>query len=138
MLFSRANTEQLVGATAIVEETNGSTLLPDKIWRFVWAERVELRYMHALFQSPHVRRELGKLSTGTSASMRNISQAKLLELRIPVAPLDRQRDFAGYSTAIRSVKSHQDQARDRAESTFASLLAGSFGGLGQGLSKSWG
>ena len=31
MLFSRANTEELVGATAIVDATNGQTLLPDKL-----------------------------------------------------------------------------------------------------------
>jgi type I restriction enzyme S subunit len=40
MLFSRANTVELVGATALVESTNGKTLLPDKLWRFVWAEEV--------------------------------------------------------------------------------------------------
>ncbi|KXS31756.1 MAG: Type I restriction enzyme EcoKI specificity protein [Candidatus Gallionella acididurans] len=74
MLFSRANTEELVGATAIVERTDGKTLLPDKLWRFVWNEPVESTYMHALFQSNDVRRELGKFSSGTSASMRNISQ----------------------------------------------------------------
>lgn len=36
VLFSRANTEALVGATAIVNSTDGKSLLPDKLWRLVW------------------------------------------------------------------------------------------------------
>ncbi|MDY6948401.1 MAG: N-6 DNA methylase, partial [Pseudomonadota bacterium] len=105
MLFSRANTQELVGATAIVNETDGSTLLPDKLWRFVWLEPVEPLYIHALFQTPHVRGELGKLSSGTSASMRNISQAKLFELCLPIAPLDQQSIFARQYAAIHSIAS---------------------------------
>lgn len=126
MLFSRANTEQLVGATAVVRSTNGRTLLPDKLWRFVWAERVEQAFMHALFQSAHVRQELGKLSSGTSASMRNISQAKLFELRLPVPPLSQQSVFARYAEAMLSIQSQQALALRRAIATFDALLARAF------------
>ena len=126
MLFSRANTVGLVGATAIVEATNGKTLLPDKLWRFVWAEPVEVRYMHALFQERSVRRELGKLSSGTSASMRNISQAKLFELRLPVAPLNLQSAFANHAEAMLSLLIQQSGALKRAEATFNALLAKAF------------
>ena len=126
MLFSRANTEELVGATAIVSSTNGKTLLPDKLWRFVWAEPVEPSYMHALFQSPYVRRELGKLSSGTSASMRNISQGRLFNLRLPVAPHGNQKDFSERATLIHSIKSQQAAATAKAQGTFDALLAGVF------------
>lgn len=126
MLFSRANTEQLVGATAVVRSTNGTTLLPDKLWRFVWAERVEQAFMHALFQSAHVRQELGKLSSGTSASMRNISQAKLFELRLPVPPLSQQSFFARHAEAMLSIQSQQALALQRAIATFDALLARAF------------
>lgn len=126
MLFSRANTKELVGATAIVVQTNGKTLLPDKLWRFVWAEPVEQAYMHALFQSDHVRRELGKLSSGTSASMRNISQAKLFGLNLPVAPYAEQHRFAERSTTICSIKTQQADATSKAEAAFDALLASFF------------
>jgi type I restriction enzyme S subunit len=126
MLFSRANTEQLVGATAVVRSTNGRTLLPDKLWRFVWAERVEQVFMHALFQSAHVRQELGKLSSGTSASMRNISQAKLFELRLPVPPLAQQSVFARHAEAMLSIQSQQALALEKATATFDALLARTF------------
>jgi len=123
MLFSRANTEELVGATAIVERTDGKTLLPDKLWRFVWNEPVEQAYMHALFQSGHVRRELGKLSSGTSASMRNISQSKLFGLPLPIAPFANQKDFAEKAAAVRSIQSQQTAATAKAQATFDALLA---------------
>jgi type I restriction enzyme S subunit len=123
MLFSRANTQQLVGATAIVEATDGHTLLPDKLWRFIWAEDVDQRYMHALFQSKHVRAELGKLSTGTSGSMRNVSQEKLFSLRLPIAPLDRQRAFGRRAEAMRAVVAQQEAAVRHADSLFRALLA---------------
>ena len=126
MLFSRANTIDLVGATAIVEATDGKTLLPDKLWRFVWAEDVDIRYMHALFQLPAIRRALGKLATGTSDSMRNISQAKLFALQLPIASLEQQRAFSRLSECARSIQSQQSAAMDKAQATFDSLLATHF------------
>lgn len=128
MLFSRANTQDLVGATALVETTNGHTLLPDKLWRIVWSEPVDQRYMHMLFQSQHVRRELGKLSTGTSASMRNISQEKLYQLPLPIAPIEAQLAFGRRADALHSVLVLQIEALNKAEETFQALLARAFSG----------
>jgi type I restriction enzyme S subunit len=128
LLFSRANTEALVGATAFVEQTNGTTLLPDKLWRFVWAEPAEPLYYLALFQNADVRGALGRLSTGTSASMRNISQAKLFSLTLPIAPVEQQRRFAERVAHVRAMRIQQASAAVTAEQTFASLLARSFGG----------
>ena len=127
MLFSRANTEELVGATAVVRATNRRTLLPDKLWRFVWAEPVEQAFMHAPFQSAHVRHALGKLSSGTSASMRNISQAKLFELRLPIPSLREQIVFARRADASQSIRSQQELALAKATATFDALLSRAFG-----------
>jgi type I restriction enzyme S subunit len=96
------------------------------LWRFVWNEPVELAYMHALFQSHDVRRELGKLSSGTSASMRNISQGKLFQLPLPIAPYANQKDFADKSAMIHSIQSQQIAATAKAQATFDALLAGTF------------
>jgi type I restriction enzyme S subunit len=128
LLFSRANTEELVGATAIVEESNGKTLLPDKLWRFVWSEPVEPLYIHALFQNAHIRQELGKLSSGTSASMRNISQAKLFAMTLAVAPIENQRVFAESVRSIRSIQMQQAAATQKAKAAFNALLSSVFQG----------
>lgn len=126
LLFSRANTEALVGATAIVDSTNGQTLLPDKLWRFVWSEPVESLYMHSLFQTKHVRGELSKLSSGTSASMRNISQAKLFALALPIAPYSLQQDYAKVVSEARGLILQQRSATTKAQAAFDALLALSF------------
>lgn len=126
MLFSRANTQELVGATAVVRATNGRTLLPDKLWRIVWAEPVEQAFMHALLQSAHVRQELGKLSSGTSASMRNISQAKLFELRLPIPSLEDQRTFARRAEAAQAIRSQQEGALAKATTIFDALMSRAF------------
>lgn len=126
MLFSRANTEELVGATAIVDRTNSKTLLPDKLWRMVWAEPAEPLYMHALFQSPHVRQKLGKLSSGTSASMRNISQGKLFDLALPIAPYEWQKKFVERASSARSIVAQQSVATTKAQAAFDTLLANIF------------
>ena len=92
LLISRANTSALVGATAMVEREAPHVLLPDKIWRFVWRTNspVEPRFVHGLFQSQAIRKLLSEMASGTSASMKNISQAKLKTLPIIVPPLDQQ------------------------------------------------
>ncbi len=128
LLFSRANTEQLVGATALVESTNGKTLLPDKLWRFVWKDNVPVAssYVRAVFQNPNVRTMLSRIASGTSGSMKNISQKKLFEVSIPFAPYPRQLDFENKAQLVRSIASQQSIAMQKAEATFNALLAQAF------------
>ena len=128
LLFSRANTEQLVGATALVESTNGKTLLPDKLWRFVWKDNVPVAssYVRAVFQNPNVRTMLSRIASGTSGSMKNISQKKLFEVSIPFAPYPRQLDFENKAQLVRSIASQQSIAMQKAEATFNALLAKPF------------
>jgi type I restriction enzyme, S subunit len=78
LLFSRANTVELVGATAFVNETPPRMLLPDKIWRVLWRSPspVVPEFLLALFQNGSIRRAMGQIATGTSDSMRNISKGR--------------------------------------------------------------
>jgi type I restriction enzyme S subunit len=137
MLFSRANTSELVGATALVEHTNGSTLLPDKLWRFVWKAEVDPFYMWALFQSKAVRQQLSKLASGTSDSMRNISQAKLFALDLPIAKLEDQRRFGELINSARSVQAQQQTAMMQAQATFNALVAQAFAPHGSLDTMKW-
>ena len=129
LLFSRANTLELVGATALVRSTNNSTLLPDKLWRFIWKIPMESVYVNALFQTDFIRGELGKLSSGTSASMRNISQEKLFNMTLPVAPYEIQRDFTETIGRIDEIKNRNLHALEKSEEFFKSLLDYSFTNL---------
>ena len=81
LLFSRANTTELVGAVAYVTKCPPNLLLPDKLWRFVWKDKkaVHPLFIWYLFQTRPVRREIENRATGSGGSMKNISKAKLSE-----------------------------------------------------------
>jgi type I restriction enzyme, S subunit len=84
LLFSRANTAELIGATAYVESAYEKVVLPDKIWRFIWRSGnvPHPRFIKALFSTTSFRREISKRATGTSGSMKNISKDKVLGIKV--------------------------------------------------------
>lgn len=101
LLISRANTAELVGAVAYVDEVPSNLVLPDKIWRFVWRDRESIPlYYRTLFRTASVRRRISQLSSGTGGSMKNISKAKLVELHLPKVGIEQQREFARRVAAI--------------------------------------
>jgi type I restriction enzyme S subunit len=95
LLFSRANTTELIGATAYVHDIPHSLVLPDKIWRFKWHSdnAPNPRFIHALFSAPSFRREISKRATGTSGSMKNISKEKVLAIELAMPSRDEQERF---------------------------------------------
>ena len=60
--------------------------------------------------------------------MRNIAQAKLFELRLPIAAISEQRRFGELSKMARSMIAQQVDALGKAQATFYALLARAFGG----------
>jgi len=58
--------------------------------------------------------------------MRNISQGKLFNFTLPVAPYAEQHRFAERSTTICSIKTQQADATAKAEAAFDALLASFF------------
>jgi type I restriction enzyme S subunit len=130
LLFSRANTTELVGATSYVFETPSRLLLPDKLWRFVWKEPrgVEPLFVWWMFRAPSVRQELGKRATGTGGSMKNISKPKVMTLLLPVPPLALQKEFAKRATEVRELEAGQAASRQRLDDLFQSMLHRAFSG----------
>lgn len=129
VLFSRANTVDLVGATALVTGVHDNLLLPDKLWRFCWrpASLVLPYYMLHFFKQSHTRAALSLMATGTSDSMRNISQAKLMTLPVLVPPLALQQQFADRVAEIEATAALSDKAAAAAEQLTQSLLSQVFG-----------
>jgi type I restriction enzyme S subunit len=127
-LFSRANTSELVGAVAIAEDVPEGLLLPDKIWRIEWTPtRIEPRFAYSLLRSSEIRRIFAVIGSGTSGSMKNISQAKLVRVPIPLPPLDIQSAFAEQASRLESFARHLDAAAAKAEAMAAGLSAEVFG-----------
>jgi len=130
LLFSRANTAELVGATAYVGNTPLNTLLPDKLWRFVWRRplRVHPLYVHSLFSQPTTRRLFSALATGSSGSMKNISQVKVLSVLVRLPPWKIQFEFARRVEAIERLKEKQRAHLAEMDALFASLQHRGFRG----------
>jgi type I restriction enzyme S subunit len=130
LLFSRANTTELVGAVAYIETTPSNLLLPDKLWRFVWRQpvRVEPLFVWSLFQTTALRYEIGRRATGTSGSMKNISQEKVLGMRTIVPPIQLQREFASRVRAVEKLKIAHRASLAEMDALFASLQYRAFRG----------
>lgn len=130
LLFSRANTTELVGAVAYVDRTPPNLLLPDKLWRFVWREpsAIEPLFIWALFQTPTLRREIGRRATGTSGSMKNISQEKVFGIRTILPPTKLQREFARRVRVVEKLKTAQRAALSELDELFATLEHRAFRG----------
>lgn len=101
LLISRANTTELVGAVAYVHDVPPNVALPDKIWRFAWRDPASVpQYYWALFRTKSVRDRIGRLSSGTGGSMKNISKAKIEQLALPAVSTADQLEFARRVAAI--------------------------------------
>ena len=100
LLFSRANTKELVGATALVDKDYPHLLLPDKIWKIVVSDKVSPVYLKAYLSEPWIRELMSKVATGTSGSMYNISMEKLRQIPVILPPIEQQNTFTTFVRRI--------------------------------------
>ena len=104
LIFSRANTREMVGATAIIYENYPTLILPDKLWRITFNEYVNVFYMKYILSSKSMRYKFSEASTGTSGSMYNISMEKFMAISIPIAPIELQNRFADFVNQVAKSK----------------------------------
>ncbi|MFT6908085.1 MAG: type I restriction enzyme S subunit [Oleiphilaceae bacterium] len=130
LLFSRANTTELVGATSLVFKTPKNVLLPDKLWRFVWHDSTSISqiFYWQLFSNKAIRVELGKISSGSGGSMKNISKGKLNELEVLCPPFELQQKFELIYLEIRSQQQLALSKLAALNDTFNSLMQRAFKG----------
>ena len=70
------NTPELVGACGYVEKDYNNIFLPDRLWQVHFQETVHVKYIYYCLVSKRVKSYFSSLSSGTSSSMQNITQAK--------------------------------------------------------------
>jgi type I restriction enzyme S subunit len=112
LLFSRANTVQLVGACVLVKSQPRALMLSDKILRLVPKPGVSPQWLLICLRSPQGRAAIEQLCTGNQDSMRNIGQDRIRRIPISVGlPSATQeliqeveRRFSVVDAAERSVK----------------------------------
>ena len=90
-IMSRANTTELVGSCVIVDFLSKKLMLSDKTLRIVFDENIYKKYILYLLRSTNLRNQIEHSASGTSSSMKNISQDAIRELLIFLPPLAEQK-----------------------------------------------
>ena len=127
LLFSRANTREMVGATAVITQDYPEYILPDKLWKVRFIDTVNVWYMKYILSSESVRSIFSSVSTGTSGSMYNVSMEKFKTIVIPLPPLELQQQFADFVKQVNKSKVAVQKALDEAQLLFDSLMQEYFG-----------
>jgi Restriction endonuclease S subunits len=104
LIFSRANTREMVGATAIIEQDHPDLILPDKLWKILFKDFVNVYYMKFILSTPAIRAEFSVQATGTSGSMYNVSMEKFKSISIPIPPIELQNQFAAFVQQVDKLK----------------------------------
>jgi len=95
VLVSRANTRELLGSAAIVEQTRPRLMLCDKLFRLRYkSEMTDPHFLVLALQANHARWQIERDATGTSDSMQNIGQDTLCRLMLPWPSVEEQRRTA--------------------------------------------
>lgn len=112
-LISRANTRELVGAVVLVERDYPLRLLSDKTLRLIVdLEQADPRYLLYALRTEAARNHIEHYATGTSDSMRNISQEVIATVPIVLPRLDEQRRIA---TRLKAQLAAVEDARQAAQ-----------------------
>jgi type I restriction enzyme, S subunit len=145
-LLSRANTLELVGACVVVDSLDHKKLhLSDKVLRIKFKKPIEHWVLYFL-RSKEGRAQIETLATGNQLSMRNISQAAIKAIRIPLPPSEvRNRVLTCIKKALASVEGAVGEATrahdllDRLdEATLAKAFHGELLGDQELLAQSFG
>ncbi len=131
LLISRANTLELVGAVALVEEQPNDLFLSDKVLRLV-VDDADKKWVLWFLRSPKGRRQIENLATGNQLSMRNISQDALrrIELPYPVADVRKEATDRLEAAFVHADRLEAEAARARAllDRLESAILAKAFRG----------
>ncbi len=122
------NTEELVGAAALVMNDVNNLVLPDRIWKAVWAKPTSPYFIWQAVNHFAFRDRVTRISSGTSGSMKNISQKNYLGLSIIVPSIDLQYNFAERVQKIENQKESMTTSLKELEDNFNSLMQRAFKG----------
>jgi type I restriction enzyme S subunit len=129
LLFSRANTRDLVAATCLVTKDAPRVFLPDKLWRIdPKRDLATSGYLRYLLAHPRVKEEIASVATGTSGSMLNVSQTKVKALQVPTPSLELQAKFDAVVWRSLDSEQHLKVAAAHADTLFDALMQRAFGG----------
>lgn len=127
LLFSRANTREMVGATAFIWDDYPELILPDKLWKIRFHSTANTLYMKYILSSASIRSKISAASTGTSGSMYNVSMDKFKSIIVPLPPLGLQNEFAKFVEQTEKTKTSISQSLEKLETLKKALMQEYFG-----------
>ncbi|HPW57451.1 MAG TPA: restriction endonuclease subunit S [Candidatus Rifleibacterium sp.] len=129
LLFSRANTRELVAAVCLVEEDCKNLFLPDKLWKIEALENTSTKeFLRYVIMDPGIHEKITTKATGTSGSMLNVSQQKFLSVDLPLPPFQLQKFFSSLFWKTIEQRKRLDAAFNLIKSNFNSLMQRAFKG----------
>lgn len=128
VLVSRMNTEELVGASAYVWKDSDFLTLPDRLWKLHVMENVDPIYLWKTLQQSYFRDSIRRNASGTSGSMKNISQKQFMSLKISIPNILIQKKFASIVEEIESQKKVMKESLHEMENNFHALMQKAFRG----------
>ncbi len=129
LIFSRANTRELVAATCIVQESRGDVFLPDKLWLIKTnLERFLPEFLNYMIWQPRFKDALTSQATGTSGSMLNISKAKFENTAAIFPLLDMQKKFKEIYWRVQATIAKANSSGDCLSNSFNSISKKAFSG----------
>lgn len=122
LLFSRANTRELVAATCIVQGDQNNVFLPDKLWKVQTDNKTLLpEFLNYLIWEPRFKDKLTSQATGTSGSMLNISKRKLEATAAIFPDYSLQIKFRSVFWKVQRTLDHLNVSRDGFDESFSAL-----------------
>jgi type I restriction enzyme S subunit len=111
LLMTRANTDDLIGLSCIAKDPPPGLMLCDKTLRLdVNPELAIPEFVNLVLGLGEVRNQIRAMASGTSGSMKNVSQDSIRKLRIPLPSLDVQQRLL---SAVGACESKISNARHR-------------------------
>lgn len=130
VLVSRANTAELVGASALVVDEVQNLYLPDKLWRLNLAQGAQAAVIVGILQNAVVRSRISAKASGSGGSMKNITQSAFLQVLVPQLSTGEQARLSSLLMLFGSVRELLHQKRLLLEDLRLSLSTRAFqGGL---------
>lgn len=127
LIISRMNTAELTGATAYVWSVPDKVYIPDRLWKAILEEKCNPIFVWQMLIQPSTKEQIQRECSGTSGSMKNISKAGMLGIKVKKVNIDMQNDFADFVKQVDKSKVAVQKALDETQLLFDSLMQKYFG-----------
>ena len=121
-LISRANTDELVARSVVVEKTPPHLMMSDKIVRLNLSSHVNKIFINHINGANYSRSYYARNASGTSSSMKNVSRETIALLPIPLVPIAEQHRIVAKIDELMALCDALDRQINTATAKQAELL----------------